>query len=414
MKILVINCGSSSLKYQLFDMESEKWLAKGICEAIGTSTSAAKGSTPDGKEFKMTVDIPDHKVAFNIVKDALTTGECKVIDDLKEIDAVGHRVVQGGDRYTESILIDDSVVKGIADLGKLAPLHNPAHVIGINACTEVFGEKLPQVAVFDNAFHSTMPETSYMFGLPYEYYEKYHVRRYGAHGTSHRFVAYRTAEIVGKDLKDIKLITCHLGNGCSITAIKDGKVLDTSMGLTPLDGFMMGTRCGAVDPSAITYIMDKGDISPKDMDTIMNKKSGVLGISGVHSDDRVVKKASQGFKEDGETPLDNPELQRRSKLARDMQWYQIRKVIGSYIAAMNGVDVIAFTGGIGENCTDLREDVLTNLSYLGIELDKAVNDTTHGEEVELTVPGCKVRAFVVPTNEELAIARDTKEIVEKL
>ncbi len=401
MKILVINCGSSSLKYQLFDMESEKWLAKGICEAIGTSTSAAKGSTPDGKEFKMTVDIPDHKVAFNIVKDALTTGECKVIDDLKEIDAVGHRVVQGGDRYTESILIDDSVVEGIADLGKLAPLHNPAHVIGINACTEVFGEKLPQVAVFDNAFHSTMPETSYMFGLPYEYYEKYHVRRYGAHGTSHRFVAYRTAEIVGKDLKDIKLITCHLGNGCSITAIKDGKVLDTSMGLTPLDGFMMGTRCGAVDPSAITYIMDKEGISPKDMDTIMNKKSGVLGISGVHSDDREVKKAAA-------------EGNKRAKLARDMQWYQIRKVIGSYIAAMNGVDVIAFTGGIGENCTDLREDVLTNLSYLGIELDKAVNDATHGDEVELTVPGCKVRAFVVPTNEELAIARDTKEIVEKL
>lgn len=401
MKILVINCGSSSLKYQLFDMESEKWLAKGICEAIGTSTSAAKGSTPDGKEFKMTVDIPDHKVAFNIVKDALTTGECKVIDDLKEIDAVGHRVVQGGDRYTESILIDDSVVKGIADLGTLAPLHNPAHVIGINACTEVFGEKLPQVAVFDNAFHSTMPETSYMFGLPYEYYEKYHVRRYGAHGTSHRFVAYRTAELVGKDLKDFKLITCHLGNGCSITAIKDGKVLDTSMGLTPLDGFVMGTRCGAVDPSAITYIMDKENISPKDMDTIMNKKSGVLGISGVHSDDREVKKAAV-------------EGNKRAKLARDMQWYQIRKVIGSYIAAMNGVDVIAFTGGIGENCTDLREDVLTNLSYLGIELDKAVNDATHGDEVELTVPGCKVRAFVVPTNEELAIARDTKEIVEKL
>jgi acetate kinase len=246
-----------------------------------------------------------------------------------------------------------------------------------------------------------MPETSYMFGLPYEYYEKYHVRRYGAHGTSHRFVAYRTAEIVGKDLKDFKLITCHLGNGCSITAIKDGKVLDTSMGLTPLDGFVMGTRCGAVDPSAITYIMDKENISPKDMDTIMNKKSGVLGISGVHSDDREVKKAAS-------------EGNKRAKLARDMQWYQIRKVIGSYIAAMDGVDVIAFTGGIGENCTDLREDVLSNLSYLGIKLNKEVNDATHGDEVELTLPGCPVRAFVVPTNEELAIARDTKEIVEKL
>ncbi|MBR2877362.1 MAG: acetate kinase [Clostridia bacterium] len=402
MKILVINCGSSSLKYQLFDMESEKWLAKGICEAIGTSTSSAKGSTPDGKEFKMPdVDIPDHKVAFNIVKDALTQGECKVIDDLKEIDAIGHRVVQGGDLFTESVLVTDEVLEGIRSLIPLAPLHNPAHVIGIEACKEVFGEKLPQVTVFDNAFHSTMPETSFIFGLPYKYYEEDHIRRYGAHGTSHRFVAYRTAEIVGKDLKDIKLITCHLGNGASITAVKDGKVLDTSMGLTPLDGFVMGTRCGAVDPSAITYIMQKHNISPEEMDKIMNKQSGVLGISGVHSDDREVKKAAV-------------EGNKRAKLARDIQWYQIRKCIGSYIAAMDGVDVIAFTGGIGENCSDLREDVLTNLSYLGIKIDKAVNDATHGDEVELTLPGCPVRAFVVPTNEELAIARDTKEIVEKL
>ena len=399
MKILVINCGSSSLKYQLFDMESEKWLAKGICEAIGTSTSAAKGSTPDGKEFKMTVDIPDHKVAFNIVKDALTSGECKVIDDLKEIDAVGHRVVQGGDRYTESILIDDSVVKGIADLGTLAPLHNPAHVIGINACTEVFGENLPQVAVFDNAFHSTMPETSYMFGLPYEYYEKYHVRRYGAHGTSHRFVAYRTAELVGKDLKDFKLITCHLGNGCSITAIKDGKVLDTSMGLTPLDGFVMGTRCGAVDPSAITYIMDKENISPKEMDTIMNKKSGVLGISGVHSDDREVKKAAT-------------EGNKRAKLARDMQWYQIRKVIGSYIAAMNGVDMIVFTGGIGENDPAVREYVAKGCSFLGVDFNSEANNV-RGKDTILTNPGSKVVVTTVTTNEELVIAQETMKLTTK-
>lgn len=400
MKILVINCGSSSLKYQLFDMEGEKVLAKGICESIATDMSHTKGSTFDGRGFDRYIDIPDHKVAFNIVKDALTTGDCKVIDDLSEIGAIGHRIVQGGDVFTESVLIDDGVLKAISDLSTLAPLHNPAHVVGIECCNEVFGAGVPQVAVFDNAFHSTMPETSYMFGLPYKYYEEDHVRRYGAHGTSHRFVAYRTAEIVGKDLKDIKLITCHLGNGCSITAIKDGKVLDTSMGLTPLDGFMMGTRCGAVDPSAITYIMKKHNISPEEMDKIMNKQSGVLGISGVHSDDRAVKAAAV-------------EGNKRAKLARDMQWYQIRKCIGSYIAAMNGVDVITFTGGIGENCTDLRADVLKNLSYLGIKLDEKANDV-RGEEIEITLPGCPVRAFVVPTNEELAIARDTKAICEKL
>lgn len=400
MKILVINCGSSSLKYQLFDMEGEKVLAKGICESIATDISHTKGSTFDGRGFDRYIDIPDHKVAFNIVKDALTTGDCKVIDDLSEIGAIGHRIVQGGDVFTESVLIDDGVLKAISDLSTLAPLHNPAHVVGIECCNEVFGAGVPQVAVFDNAFHSTMPETSYMFGLPYKYYEEDHVRRYGAHGTSHRFVAYRTAEIVGKDLKDIKLITCHLGNGCSITAIKDGKVLDTSMGLTPLDGFMMGTRCGAVDPSAITYIMKKHNISPEEMDRIMNKQSGVLGISGVHSDDRAVKAAAV-------------EGNKRAKLARDMQWYQIRKCIGSYIAAMNGVDVITFTGGIGENCTDLRADVLNNLSYLGIKLDEKANDV-RGEEIEITLPGCPVRAFVVPTNEELAIARDTKAICEKL
>ena len=400
MKILVINCGSSSLKYQLFDMEGEKVLAKGICESIATDMSHTKGSTFDGRGFDEYIDIPDHKVAFNIVKDALTTGDCKVIDSLTEISAIGHRVVQGGDVFTESVLIDDSVLKAIDELSALAPLHNPAHVVGIECCNEVFGASVPQVAVFDNAFHSTMPATSYIFPIPYKYYEEDHIRRYGAHGTSHRFVAYRTAEIVGKDLKDIKLITCHLGNGCSITAIKDGKVLDTSMGLTPLDGFAMGTRCGGIDPSVVTYIMQKHNISPAEMDKIMNKQSGVLGVSGVHSDDRAVKAAAAEGNE-------------RAKLARDIQWYQIRKCIGSYIAAMNGVDVIAFTGGIGENCIDLREDVLSNLSYLGIKLNKEANEV-RGEEIELTEAGCPVRAFVVPTNEELAIARDTKAICEKL
>lgn len=398
MKILVINCGSSSLKYQLFDMDGEKVLAKGICESIATDMSHTKGSTFDGRSFDEYVDIPDHKVAFNIVKDALTVGECKVIDSLAEINAIGHRVVQGGDLFTESVIINDDVLQKIDELSALAPLHNPAHVVGIKCCNEVFGDSVPQVAVFDNAFHSTMPATSYIFPLPYKYYEEDHIRRYGAHGTSHRFVAFRTAEIVGKDLKDIKLITCHLGNGCSITAIKDGKVLDTSMGLTPLDGFAMGTRCGGIDPSVVTYIMKKHNLTPDQMDKIMNKESGVLGVSGVHSDDRAVKAAAAEGNE-------------RAKLARDIQWYQIRKYIGSYIAAMNGVDVIAFTGGIGENCIDLREDVLKNLSYLGIELDEKANEV-RGEEIELTKPGCPVRAFVVPTNEELAIARDTKALCE--
>ena len=400
MKILVINCGSSSLKYQLFDMEGEKVLAKGICESINTDMSHRKGETFDGRKYDEYVDIPDHTKAFGFVTSALTEGDCKVIDSLKEIDAIGHRVVQGGDIFTESVIIDEDVLKKIDELSVLAPLHNPAHVTGIKCCYEFFGKDIPQVAVFDNAFHSTMPETSYMFGLPYEFYTDYHIRRYGAHGTSHRFVAYRTAEIVGKDLKDIKLITCHLGNGCSITAIKDGKVLDTSMGLTPLDGFMMGTRCGAIDPSVVTYIMDKKNLTPKEMDDLMNKKSGVLGISGVHSDDRAVKAAAA-------------EGNKRAKLARDMQWYQIRKCIGSYIAAMDGVDVIAFTGGIGENCTDLRENVLNNLSYLGIKLDEKANET-RGKEVELTLPGCPVKVYVVPTNEELAIARDTKLLCENL
>ena len=398
MKIFVVNAGSSSLKYQLIDMENEQVLCKGLCERIGVEGSRINHKADNGSAYECETPMPTHSEAFQAVVYAMTKSDAKVIDSFDEISAIGHRVVQGGDRFTESVLIDDSVLKAIDELSVLAPLHNPAHVVGIECCNEVFGANVPQVAVFDNAFHSTMPETSYMFGIPYEYYENDHIRRYGAHGTSHRFVAYRTAEIVGKDLKDIKLITCHLGNGCSITAIKDGKVLDTSMGLTPLDGFMMGTRCGAIDPSVVTYIMDKHNLSPKEMDAIMNKKSGVLGISGVHSDDRAVRAAAG-------------EGNKRAKLARDMQWYQIRKCIGSYVAAMDGVDVIAFTGGIGENCTDLREDVLKNLSYLGIELDEEAN-MVRGEEKELTKPGCPVKAYCVPTNEELAIARDTKALVE--
>ena len=401
MKILVINCGSSSLKYQLFDMTDETMLAKGICERIGID-GHAKGSTSDGRSFESDAPISDHIAAFHVVEKALTQGECKVIDSLDEIKAIGHRIVQGGSLFNKSELITPEVIKGIDELCELAPLHNFAHLQGINACIEVFGKDLPQVAVFDNAFHSTMPAEAYMFPVPYEYYEKYKVRRYGAHGTSHRFVSARCAELMGRDIKELKLVTCHLGNGCSITAVDGGKVIDTSMGLTPLDGFIMGTRCGGIDPSVVTYLQDKEGWTPKETDTVLNKKSGVLGISGLSSDDRDVKAAAEA----GDA---------RSKLARDIQWYQIRKFIGSYIAAMGGIDAIVFTGGLGENTEDLRQDVCEKLSYLGIKFNYEANQRCRkGVEGELTLPGSDVRVFVIPTNEELVIARDTKAIAEGL
>ena len=401
LKILVINAGSSSLKYQLIDMDGEKMLAKGNCERIGIDGKIG-GSTADGRKFDYKVPLPNHTAAFLEVKKVLTEGDCKVIDDLSEISAVGHRIVQGGSLFKESVLVNEDVIKGIESLCDLAPLHNAAHIQGIRACIEVFGEELPEVVVFDNAFHSTMPPEAYMFPVPYEYYEKYKVRRYGFHGTSHRFVSARCAEVMGVDLKDIKLITCHLGNGSSITAIKDGKVIDTSMGLTPLDGFIMGSRCGAVDPSVITYLQEKEGWTPAQTAEILNKKSGVLGISGVSSDDRDVLAAAEAGNE-------------RAALARSIQRYQIRKVIGSYVAAMDGVDAIVFTGGIGENTCDLREDVCKNLSYLGVKIDSEKNLVLRkGKEGELSTPDSKVRVFVLPTNEELLIARDTKAIVESL
>ena len=401
MKILVINCGSSSLKYQLFDMENEAVLAKGNCEKIGNETSFIGGSA-NGEKFETPVFMANHTEAFQQVKKALTEGASKVIDDLSEISAVGHRVVQGGALFKESTLVTEEVVKGIESLCDLAPLHNPAHIQGIRACIDVFGAELPQVVVFDNAFHSTMPAEAYMFPLPYEYYEKYAIRRYGFHGTSHRFVSARCAEVMGKNIEDLKIVTCHLGNGSSITAVKGGKCIDTSMGLTPLDGFIMGTRCGAVDPSVITYLQQKEGWTPAETDTILNKKSGVLGISGVGSDDRDVSAAEANGNE-------------RAHLARSIQKYQVRKLIGSYVAAMNGVDAIVFTGGIGENTIDLRADVCNNLSYLGIELDAEANEIMRrGKEGEISTANSKVKVYVLPTNEELVIARDTKAIVEAM
>ncbi len=401
LKILVINCGSSSLKYQLFDMENETVLAKGNCEKIGNADSFIGGSA-NGEKFETPVLMTNHTEAFLQVKKALTEGASKVIDDLSEISAIGHRVVQGGALFKESTLVNDEVIKGIESLCDLAPLHNPAHIQGIRACVDVFGEGVPQVVVFDNAFHSTMPAEAYMFPIPYEYYEKYAIRRYGFHGTSHRFVSARCAEVMGKNIEDLKIVTCHLGNGSSITAVKGGKCIDTSMGLTPLDGFIMGTRCGAVDPSVITYLQQKEGWTPAETDTILNKKSGVLGVSGVGSDDRDVSAAEANGNE-------------RAHLARSIQKYQVRKLIGSYVAAMDGVDAIVFTGGIGENTIDLRADVCNNLSYLGVELDAEANEVMRrGKEGEISTANSKVKVFVLPTNEELVIARDTKAIVEAM
>lgn len=398
MKIFVVNAGSSSLKYQLIDMDNESVLAKGLCERIGVS-GAISHKASDGREYKAETLMPTHSEAFEAVVYALTRSEAKVIDSFDEISAIGHRIVQGGSVFSGSCLITPDVIDKIEQLGALAPLHNPAHVLAIRACIKTFGEGIPQVAVFDTSFHQTMPPKAYMYALPYEYYEKYNVRKYGAHGTSHRFVSDRVAAIEGKDKKDIKIITCHLGNGCSITAIKDGVCIDTSMGFTPLDGFMMGTRSGTLDPSALTYIAEKEHLTPADVNRICNKESGMLGISGVSNDNRDISAAAASGN-------------KRAMLAVEMQRYEILKFVGSYIAAMNGVDAIAFTGGIGENDPELREYVCDNLGFVGVKLDGEKNKL-RGKEVRISADDSKVRVYVIPTNEELAIARDTLEIISK-
>lgn len=398
MKIFVVNAGSSSLKYQLIDMDNEQVLAKGLCERIGV-TGAISHKTADGREYSAETPMPTHSEAFEAVVYALTKSDAKVIDSFDEISAIGHRIVQGGSIFPNSCLVTPDVIDKIEKLGALAPLHNPAHVLAIRACIKTFGDKIPQVVVFDTSFHQTMPPKAYMYPLPYEYYEKYGVRKYGAHGTSHRFVSDRVAAIEGKPKKDLKIITCHLGNGCSITAIKDGVCVDTSMGFTPLDGFMMGTRSGTIDPSALTYIAEKEHLSPEDINTICNKKSGMLGISGISNDNRDICAAAEAGN-------------KRAQLAIEMQRYEILKFVGSYIAAMNGVDAIAFTGGIGENDPELRKSVCDNLSFVGVEIDDAQNKL-RGKEVKISTDNSRVNVYVIPTNEELAIARDTLAIISK-
>lgn len=402
MKILVINAGSSSLKYQLIDMESEKMLCKGNCERIGMPAGVFTHKTADGKELVKKVNMLDHTAAFMQVKNALIDEEYGVIGNLEEVTAVGHRIVQGGSLFSESVLVDEKVIEGIESLIPLAPLHNKAHVQGIRACREVFGPEVPEVVVFDTAFHSTMPPKAYMFNVPYEYYEKYAVRRYGFHGTSHRYVSARCAQLMGRDIAETKMITCHLGNGSSITAVDGGKCIDTSMGLTPLDGFMMGTRTGTLDPSVVTFIMEKEHLTPREMDEVLNKKSGLLGISGVSSDERDVTAANQAG---------NP----RAKLAQDILEYQIAKFIGGYMVALGGCNAIVFTAGLGENQASHRMAVGKYLSYLGVKIDEALNEEMiHGREGKISAPDSSIEVYVIPTNEELVIARDTRDLVEKL
>ena len=396
MKILVVNCGSSSIKYQLIDMENEEAMAKGYLEKIGLPDSFLTHRV-GGEKYRIEQVITNHEEGIKLVLAQLTHPEYGVIKDLAEIDAVGHRVVHGGEKFSSSVLITNEVIEAMKECIPLAPLHNPAGITGIEACEKVL-PNVPMVAVFDTAFHQTLPKMAYLYALPYEYYEKYGVRKYGFHGTSHRFVAKRVAELMNKQEKDLKVITCHLGQGASLCAVDGGKSVDTSMGLTPLAGVPMGSRSGDIDPSIVTFLMKKENLTPDEMDTILNKKSGKLGVSGISFDDRDIEKAAEEGNE-------------RAKLAIDTFAYQVVGYIGKFAAQMNGVDVITFAGGIGENGLEIRKQICDSLSFLGIKIDDEKNNS-RGKEVEITTPDSKVKVFVVPTNEELMIARDTAEITK--
>ncbi|MEY7999582.1 acetate/propionate family kinase [Clostridium sp. Mt-5] len=396
MKILVVNCGSSSLKYQLINMEDEKVLAKGLVERIGIEGSILTHKV-NGEKHVIEQPMEDHKIAIKLVLDALVDKDYGVINSMSEIYAVGHRVVHGGEKYAGSVLIDKNVMRALEECVPLAPLHNPPNIIGINACKELMPDT-PMVGVFDTAFHQTMPKYSYIYPLPYELYEKYKIRKYGFHGTSHRFVSAEAAKLIGKDIGKLKIITCHLGNGASICAVDKGKSVDTSMGFTPLAGLAMGTRCGDIDPAIIPFLINTTGMSVNDVDTLMNKKSGVLGVSGVSSDFRDVENAAGSGN-------------KRAKLALDLYYHRVKSFIGAYTAVLNGVDAIVFTAGLGENSATSRAAICEGLGYLGIKIDAEKNNI-RGEALEISTRDSKVRIFVIPTNEELMIARDTKEIVE--
>ncbi|MBR2415212.1 MAG: acetate kinase [Bacteroidaceae bacterium] len=398
MKILVLNCGSSSIKYQLFDIESKEVIAKGGIEKIGLEGSFIKFTLPNGEKETITTAIPEHTTGVRLIIDLLTSDKYGVVKSIEEIDAVGHRMVHGGEKFSASTLLTPEVLETFEACNDLAPLHNPANLKGVNAVKEVAPD-MPQVGVFDTAFHQTMPDYAYMYAVPYELYEKYGVRRYGFHGTSHRYITKRALEMLGIPAEGSKIITCHIGNGGSCAAVKDGKSIDTSMGLTPLAGLMMGTRSGDIDPGAIPFIMDKMGLDAQGLSDLLNKKSGVVGISGVSSDMREVKAAAEAGN-------------KRAELANTMYFYRIKKYIGEYAAAMGGVDVIIFAGGVGENQADCREAVLEGLEFMGVELDKEVNARTRGEEAILSTPTSKVKVLLIPTDEELMIASDTYEIVK--
>ena len=396
MKILVINCGSSSLKYQLIDSDTEQVLAKGLCERIGIEGGCLTHQGAGKEKVTLQKDMPEHTVAVQMVIEALTDKEHGVIASLDEIGAVGHRIVHGGEKFAGSVIVTKEVVQAIEECAELAPLHNPANLIGIRSCEKIM-PNVPQAAVFDTAFHQTMPEKAYLYGLPYEYYEKYKVRRYGFHGTSHDFVSARAAQMIGKDRKDLRIIVCHLGNGASISAVKYGESVDTSMGLTPLEGLIMGTRCGDIDPAVVGFIGEKEHFSYQELSDMMNKKSGVLGMSGISSDFRDLGEAADKGNE-------------RARMTLNAYAYRVAKYIGAYTAAMGGVDVIAFTAGVGENNASVREMIGSYLGFLGTEID-AEKNKLRGEEVVLSTPESRVSVMVVPTNEELAIARETLRLV---
>ncbi len=398
MKVLVINAGSSSLKYQLIDMDSVTVMAKGLCERIGIDGSNLQHKNlVKGLAEKIEKPMKDHADAIQMVIDALSDKEYGVISSMSEIGAVGHRVVHGGEYFADSYIIDGKVLEALKMCIPLAPLHNPPNIIGIEACEKIM-PGVPQVGVFDTAFHQTMPKEAYMYALPYSYYEKYKIRKYGFHGTSHKFVSQEAAKMLGKAPEDIKIITCHLGNGSSVSAVRNGKCVDTSMGFTPLDGVVMGTRTGSMDPAVVTFVMENEHLTAKEMDNLMNKKSGVFGISGISSDFRDLSDAAEKGDE-------------KAKLALDMFTYSVKKLIGAYAAAMGGVDAVVFTAGIGENDGAMRKEIVSGLEFMGIKIDDEKNKK-RGEAIDVSAPDASVKTFVIPTNEELMIALDTKRLVE--
>ena len=397
MKVLVINCGSSSLKYRLIDMAKEECIAKGLVERIGLKDSVLTQKSKVKHEYKISEEVKDHQEAIKLVLKALVDKDSGVISSMEEIGAVGHRVVHGGERYENSVIIDDDVLSYLEKCSKLAPLHNPSNIIGIRACQEIM-KGVPMVAVFDTAFHQTMPEVAYIYPIEYKLYEDYRIRKYGFHGTSHKYVSNKLGEILAKDIKDLKIISCHLGNGASITAIKDGKSFDTTMGFTPLEGIVMGTRSGSIDPAIPTYLMKECNYTLEEVETSLNKKSGVLGISGVSSDFRDIEKAVAEGNE-------------RAKLALDIFHYKIKGQIGAYIAQMGGVDAIIFTAGVGENGPESREACLSGLEFLGIKLDSEKNKS-RGKLTEISAKDSKVKVYVIPTNEELMIAKETVNLLK--